>query len=52
MPKRECDLCGKEKDVTGGKTCEEEHFVCYDCRDIGLLDSGRKTCPICETTLK
>jgi transposase-like protein len=52
MSKRMCDRCGKEKNVSGGKTCEKEHFVCYDCRDIGLLDSGRVECPICKTKLK
>lgn len=28
MPKRRCDACGKEKDVSGGKTCENGHFIC------------------------
>jgi len=26
MSKRKCDACGKEKDVKGGKTCENGHF--------------------------
>jgi len=31
MPRRTCDACGKEKDVSGGKTCERGHFICKDC---------------------
>lgn len=45
MPKRICDVCGKNKDVEGGKTCEKGHFVCR-------ADSGRTKCPICKTKLK
>src|SRR4051812_29329998 len=31
MSQRVCDECGKTKEVSGGKTCENGHFVCKDC---------------------
>ena len=34
MPERVCDSCGKKKDVGGGKTCENGHFLCKACGDI------------------
>jgi hypothetical protein len=52
MPKRVCDVCGKQKNDSGGKTCEKGHFVYYGCRDVGFLDSGITKCPICKTKLK
>lgn len=55
MPKRICDSCGKEKDVKGGKTCENGHFICKDCvwSEPALLGSKeRKTCPICGKPLR
>lgn len=52
MAKRICDACGKNKELEGGKTCEKGHFICRSCRNIGVFDSGRKTCPICKTKLK
>ncbi len=52
MPKRICDVCGKEKEVSWGKTCEKGHFVCASCADFGFLAGKRTQCPICKTTLK
>jgi len=53
MPKRKCDACGKEKDVRGGKTCENGHFICQSCiGGFGLFGSPRKTCPLCGKPLK
>ena len=55
MPRRTCDSCGKEKDVQGGKVCEEGHFICKACvwSAPGLLGPGeRKTCPLCGKPLR
>jgi hypothetical protein len=40
--KRICDNCGKEKDVEGGRTCENGHFICKDCvwAGVGFLGFG------------
>ena len=51
MPKRVCDVCGKTKEVSGGKTCEKGHFVCSSCADMGW-GSKRKQCPLCKKKLK
>ena len=46
MPKRICDSCSKEKDVYGGKTCSNGHFICAaDAR-------YRTTCPLCGKPLR
>jgi len=52
MAKRICDACGKEKDVSGGKTCEKGHFICSRCVDMGFLVGKMTQCPICKTKLK
>jgi NMD protein affecting ribosome stability and mRNA decay len=57
MSKRICDVCGKEKDVAGGKTCENGHFICKDCYWktaglSGLISSPTKYCPICGKPLR
>ncbi len=55
MAKRVCDKCGKNKDVSGGKTCERGHFICKKCvwADSGILISReKKTCPLCKKSLK
>jgi hypothetical protein len=53
MPKRICDVCGKEKDVSGGKTCEKGHFVCKGDIYTGLVFISEKTlCPICRKSLR
>jgi len=53
MAKRICDVCGKNKDLEGGKTCEKGHFVCRSCVDIGMIGyKSRDVCPICKTKLR
>ena len=56
MSKRICDKCGKEKEVSGGKTCENGHFVCKDCAWAGtfsgLLGNSQSTCPLCKKPLR
>jgi len=55
MAKRTCAVCGKEKDVSGGKVCEKGHFVCYSCvhkSDAPWSTSGKSTCPLCKSKLK
>lgn len=51
MPKRICSSCGKEKDVSGGKTCPNGHFICHSCCDMGIFSSSRKQCPLCKKDL-
>ena len=31
MPNRTCDSCGKSRDMSGAKVCENSHFVCKGC---------------------
>jgi hypothetical protein len=53
MPKRLCDVCGKDKDVAGGKTCQKGHFICKTCVYSGvIIISEKKYCPLDETALK
>jgi len=52
MPKRVYDVCGKNKEVSGGKTCEKGHFVCSRCVDMGFFTGKRTQCPICKTKLR
>ncbi len=54
MPKRTCAACGKEKDVEGGKTCENGHFICKEdiWKNAGLLSGPLKTCPLDKKPLK
>lgn len=57
MPKRMCDACGEKKDVRGGKTCENGHFICRKCvwetASLGGLVGGpRKQCPLCKKPLR
>lgn len=42
MPKRKCDICGKETEVYGGKVCPNGHFACKACSS----NYGSK-CKIC-----
>ena len=42
MPKRTCDICGKETEVSGGKVCLNGHFACKNC----VYKYGSK-CKIC-----
>jgi len=54
MSKRVCDVCGKEKDVEGAKTCEKGHFLCWSCsHSHGLISTtSKKSCPICKKPLR
>ena len=52
MPRRICDSCGKEKDVRGGKTCSNGHFICADCVYGGILGPTKTTCPLCGKPLR
>lgn len=52
MAKRTCDSCGKEKEVSGGKTCSNGHFICSSCCNMGILMSSRKQCPLCKKDLR
>jgi len=53
--KRTCDACGKEKDVSGGKTCEKGHFICSSCKTVDGFMSAcnpRTKCPVCDKPLR
>ncbi len=55
MAERTCDVCGKQKDVSGGRTCETDHFLCKDCvwSAPGLIGrTDRKSCPLCGKPLR
>lgn len=53
MPRRKCDACGKEKDISGGKTCENGHFICSECAGTRSIWFGeRHTCPLCHKPLR
>ena len=53
MPRRTCDGCGKDRDLSGGKTCEKGHFICKDCVYSGLIVISEKAhCPICKKPLR
>jgi hypothetical protein len=42
---RICDICGKEKELFRGKTCENGHFSCRVC-------GARTSCRLCGKKLK
>lgn len=52
MGRRICSNCGKEKDVSGGKTCPNDHFICWECVSGGFLAPSRTTCPLCGKPLR
>jgi len=52
MSDRICDCCGKKKEVSGGKTCENGHFICSSCVSGGFFDSPKKQCPICKKPIR
>jgi len=54
MSTRICDKCGKSKDISGGKTCENGHFICKSCvwETSGFLSGPRESCPLCHKKLK
>jgi rubrerythrin len=52
MSERTCDSCGKKKDLAGGKTCDNGHFICKDCVYSGVIFISEKTsCPLCGAPL-
>jgi hypothetical protein len=56
MPNRTCDSCGKSRDMSGAKVCENSHFVCKGCvwagTGGGLLGNELKNCPLCKKALR
>ena len=55
MAKRVCDGCGKERDLQGGRTCEQGHFICKECvwKGSNLFTSmEKKQCPFCKSPLR
>ena len=50
MSRRICDKDGNEKELKGGKTCENGHFICKEClwQPAGFFSGPMKYCPICE----
>lgn len=52
--KRVCDACGKEKEIEGGKTCENGHFICSSDKWMEKVIGRdlRKKCPICDSPLR
>ncbi len=55
MAKRNCAKCGKDKDVDGGRVCENGHFICKQCVYTGgsgiLGHSAITSCPLCKKKL-
>jgi hypothetical protein len=43
---RTCDSCGKDKPLSGGKTCTKGHFTCKDCA------YSHEHCKLCGHTLR
>jgi len=53
MAKRVCDVCRKEKDIEGGKTCEKGHFLCKGCVYSGVIFISEKAhCPFDKHRLR
>jgi hypothetical protein len=56
MSERICDNCGEKKNVAGGKTCENGHFICKECvwkgTGGGFFGNGLKTCTLCQKPLR
>ncbi|HOP45111.1 MAG TPA: hypothetical protein PLA11_16430 [Flavobacteriales bacterium] len=56
MSKRICDNDGKERELKGGKTCRNGHFICRYCHTssdlLGLFVDRRTKCPICGEKLR
>jgi hypothetical protein len=52
MATRVCDACGKKKELSGGKTCENGHFICSSCKSLGGWGGTRTQCPLCKKPLK
>ena len=53
MARRICSACGEEHNVSGGKICEKDHFICKDCVYSGVIFISEKAhCPICKKPLR
>jgi rubrerythrin len=53
MAQRICSVCGKKKEISGGKICEKDHFVCMDDVYSGVIFiDEKKSCPICGKPLR
>ena len=52
MAERTCDVGGEKADVSGGKTCENSHFVCRRHLGGGILSGPASTCPLCKKPLR
>jgi hypothetical protein len=52
MAKRLCVVCNKEKDMEGGKICEEGHFVCEADINSWIPGNRRTVCPLDKTKLR
>ncbi len=50
MATRVCAICGEEKNVSGGKICENDHFICKKDLADGWLTKSR--CPLDKTDLR
>ena len=46
MAERECAVNRKKEDISGGKICEKDHFICKDHA------WGTSHCPVCRKPLK
>ena len=53
MSERTCDVCGKKRDLSGGKTCAKGHFISKSCVYSGVvIISEKKYCPLDKTALR
>ena len=55
MAKRLCIQCNKEKDLTGGRVCENGHFICAQCvhgEGLAILGPSLVSCPLCGKKLR
>lgn len=52
MARRVCANCGQEKDVSGGRVCPKDHFICSSCVYGGFFGPTRESCPLCHERLR
>ena len=53
MSERVCDVDGKKKPLSGGRTCESGHFICKDHIYSGVIFiDEKKVCPLCKKPLR